>query len=147
MFQGFRNAVQALQAIVGCLRELTDSLQRAAALLEVKGDLEGRVGALERELHAKVAQAEAAVLKADATLKAARSAEERARYHASKQRTPESDEEDAEADAILEAYREAGIPIGDAQGGPEGEVPDVHGGVAPHVSGKAAALAKKWGRR
>lgn len=107
-------------------------------------DLERRVKAIEAGYRDIGASSEALVLRAEGHLKAARSAEERARGMVNRaEQLSEADEGDEEGLEGLQEWAQL-IRAGNDEGGGEEAVPPVYSRVEARRAGKAAAKAVKF---
>lgn len=134
IFRDFRRLVEALQQLVGVLRELLHVQRGAGPALD-------RISALELSRHQFEAEIQGVLLKADGKLKAANNAEARERQ------LKKSYERDADPFGDpSEEVAEAGRPVlvNDAAERQGERVPSLRVGLAPDR--KAAALTAKWSR-
>jgi hypothetical protein len=146
MFGHLRSIRASLESIAASARGAQDALQRAVSMQAEGGGLEARVADLERRLEIEKAEARAQRIHADATLKTARSAEERARYHAEKNLERGGEESEGLPPEIIEAYARQGVRLIDDEGGEEGGLQPVHESVEAPPGSKAHAKLKKWRR-
>lgn len=143
MLKRIREALQAVVAIAALLGELVDVLRDAVTHRTTDEAILQRLADVELQMQKHYAEAEGLLLKAGGHLRAARSAEERARRFA--ESAEEGEEQLSEEErAALEALRLQQL---DALGGPGEGVQPVRENVAAGYegNGKAAAFRKKWG--
>lgn len=141
------------RALLGTLKEIATALGACVAVLEAgltvrseTSDFEQRLAALEREITKREAEAEATLVQAESRFKAARAAEERARHHARTAEVAGEGEEDLSPEEIAAAYEEAGLPLGDAEVGPEEGLHPLPSRMERRRASKSNALELKFGR-
>lgn len=134
IFRGFRRLVEAIEALVNCLRDLASIQREAGPALE-------RLDTLELSRHRFEAQVEGILLKAEGKLKAASNAEARERQL---KRSYESHLLDPIVSDSQEGTEEGRVLPVDVAGSQEEGMQPLRVGLAPNS--KAHAVRAKWYR-